>query len=129
MILRSVLRAGSYCLHWPTVLDLVIQKGILPTIHLEGFPFSYFYCRIGSMNDIRLDLGASSYFSRPAKTLDPNLFEGEHLHPDVRDTILRIFMDYMASRYHNPHEWAMVWLAGSGISFQWAADRGNGDLD
>lgn len=81
------------------------------------------------MNDIRLDLGASSYFSRPAKTLDPNLFEGEHLHPDVRDTILRIFMDYMASRYHNPHEWAMVWLAGSGISFQWAADRGNGDLD
>jgi len=81
------------------------------------------------MNDIRIELGASSYFSRPSNILDPNLFEGEHLRPDVRETILRIYMDYMASHYNNPSQWSMVWLAGSGISFQWAANRGNGDLD
>jgi hypothetical protein len=81
------------------------------------------------MNDIRIELGASSYFSRPSNILDPNLFEGEQLHPDVRDTILRIFMDYMGHSYHDPSNWSMVWLAGSGISFQWAANRGNGDLD
>lgn len=81
------------------------------------------------MNDIRIELGASSYFSRPANILDPNLFEGEHLRPDVRDTILRIYMDYMGSHYNDPRNWSMVWLAGSGISFQWAANRGNGDLD
>jgi len=81
------------------------------------------------MNDIRIEFGASSYFSRPSNILDPNLFEGEHLRPDVRDTILRIYMDYMGRNYNNPQHWSMVWLAGSGISFQWAASRGNGDLD
>jgi hypothetical protein len=27
------------------------------------------------------------------------------------------------------NEWLHVWLAGSGITYQWAGDRGNGDLD
>lgn len=81
------------------------------------------------MNDIRIELGASSYFSRPSNILDPNLFEGEHLRPDVRDHILALYMDYMSSRYNEPSSWSMVWLAGSGISYQWAANRGNGDLD
>lgn len=81
------------------------------------------------MNDIRIELGASSYFSRPSNILDPNLFEGEKLRPDVRDHILRIYMDYMSSHYNRPDRWSMVWLAGSGISYQWAANRGNGDLD
>lgn len=81
------------------------------------------------MNDIRIEVGASSYFSRPSMILDPNLFEGEHLRPDVRERILSLYMDYMSSRYNEPASWSMVWLAGSGISFQWAANRGNGDLD
>lgn len=81
------------------------------------------------MHNIRLNTGASSYFSRPSNILDPNLFEGEQLRSDVRDTILRIYMDYMGIRYNSPEHWSMVWLAGSGISFQWAANRGNGDLD
>jgi hypothetical protein len=38
-------------------------------------------------------------------------------------------MDYMGIQYNNPQRWTMVWLAGSGISFQWHASRGNGDLD
>lgn len=82
------------------------------------------------MHDIRIELGASSYFSKPNMTLDPNLFEDkEHLHPDVRAHILNTFLDYMAYKYNNPRNWIMVWLAGSGISFQWSANRGNGDLD
>lgn len=81
------------------------------------------------MNDIRIDTGASSYFSRPSMILDPNLFEGEHLRPDVRERLLSLYMDYMSYRYNEPSSWSMVWLAGSGISFQWSANRGNGDLD
>lgn len=82
------------------------------------------------MNDIRLDLGASSYFSKPNNVLDPNLFEDrEHLRPDVRSHLLNTFLDYMGGKYNSPSNWVMVWLAGSGISFQWAAARGNGDLD
>lgn len=73
--------------------------------------------------------GASGYFSAPELILDPQLFEGKALKPHVRDVILEIFYDYMSTRYHDVREWSMVWLAGSGASYQWAADRGNGDLD
>lgn len=74
-------------------------------------------------------VGASGYFSQPALILDPQLFEGEELHSHVREAILGLFYDYMSTRYNNVHDWTMAWLAGSGISYQWAADRGNGDLD
>lgn len=77
----------------------------------------------------RIKTGASSYFSNPSNILDPHLFDGDHLKPYVRETINRLLMDYLSSRYNNAHNWAMVWLAGSGISYQWAANRGNGDLD
>lgn len=73
--------------------------------------------------------GASGYFSAPELILDPQLFEGKALKPHVRDVILEIFFDYMSTRYRDVREWAMVWLAGSGASYQWSADRGNGDLD
>src|SRR5882757_2614913 len=74
-------------------------------------------------------VGASGYFSQPAFILDPQLFEGNELKPHVREAILGNLLDYMSTRYHNVPEWTMAWLAGSGISYQWAADRGNGDLD
>lgn len=82
------------------------------------------------MNEIRINTGASSYFSKPSNILDPHLFEdNEHIYPYVRETILHILMDYLGSKYSKPELWTMVWLSGSGISFQWAANRGNGDLD
>lgn len=81
------------------------------------------------MHEIRIKTGASSYFSKPSNILDPSLFEGEHLDPHVRKTILDTFYDYMGIQYNNPERWTMVWLAGSGISYQWSANRGNGDLD
>lgn len=74
-------------------------------------------------------VGASGYFSQPAIILDPQLFEGTELKFDVRQEILYLLFDYFADRYYGAHEWTMAWLAGSGISYQWAADRGNGDLD
>ena len=73
--------------------------------------------------------GASGYFSRPQLILDPELFDGTHLKPHVREKILSMFFDHMVTMSNNPHEWTMLWLAGSGISYQWAGDRGNGDLD
>lgn len=74
--------------------------------------------------------GASGYFSRPAANLDPNLFEGDHLKPEVRNHILAALYRFWRKRgYQNPLHWSTAWIAGSGASYQWAADRGNGDLD
>lgn len=78
---------------------------------------------------LELKTGGSGYFSKPSPTLDPHLFDGEHLKPDVRTRLLDTLYNYLGTKYNNPRAWTMVWLAGSGISYQWAADRGNGDLD
>lgn len=79
--------------------------------------------------ELERQVGASGYFSQPALILDPQLFEGEELKLDVRQELLYLLFDYFATRYYGAPEWTMAWLAGSGISYQWAADRGNGDLD
>lgn len=79
--------------------------------------------------ELKEHTGASGYFSQPALILDPQLFDGEELKANVREEILGRFYNYMSTRYNNVHEWTALWLAGSGISYQWAADRGNGDLD
>jgi len=74
--------------------------------------------------------GQSGYFSEPVNVLDPHLFDSnEHLKPDVRTRLNNLLLDYLGSRYANPHSWTMVWVAGSGVSYQWSAARGNGDLD
>lgn len=73
--------------------------------------------------------GASGYFSAPQKTLDPHIFDGDHIKPDVRRQILNTLYDFWQGRFHDIRSWSTVWLAGSGISYQWAGDRGNGDLD
>jgi len=77
----------------------------------------------------RIETGASSYFSTPSNILDPHLFDGDHLQPYVRETINNLLFSYLDTQYNNAHNWTMVWLAGSGVSYQWSADRGNGDLD
>jgi len=74
-------------------------------------------------------VGASGYFSQPALILDPQLFDGNQIKPDVANEILSLLYNYLTTRYSSPVDWTMAWLAGSGISYQWAADRGNGDLD
>jgi hypothetical protein len=73
--------------------------------------------------------GASGYFSTPQRTLDPHIFDGKHIKSDVRDHILGILNSFLDARYKGSRTWSAAWLAGSGISYQWAGDRGNGDLD
>ncbi|MEV4575974.1 hypothetical protein AB0K16_22280 [Nonomuraea jabiensis] len=73
--------------------------------------------------------GHSGYFSTPESGLDPNLFIGDQLRTDVAAHIRQELYSFWLGRYRNPHSWSRLWLAGSGISYQWAGDRGNGDLD
>lgn len=72
-------------------------------------------------------LGASGYFSAPSDTLDPNLFDGDQLRPVVRDYIAGHLHTWLASHFISTG--VRAYVVGSGISYQWAADRGNGDLD
>lgn len=78
---------------------------------------------------IQLKAGESGYFSTPTDTLDPFLFEGTHLRDDARQRLTNLLLDYLSGRYNNPAGWTRIWLAGSGVSYQWSAARGNGDLD
>lgn len=71
--------------------------------------------------------GASGYFSAPSATLDPNLFNGDQLKPEVRSYINDHLHGWLGPR--NMGRGAHAYIVGSGITYQWAADRGNGDLD
>lgn len=73
--------------------------------------------------------GQSGYFSAPSNALDPRLFHGDQIRHEVRTWILNTLYHYWTQHYARPLYWSRVWLAGSGISYQWNADRGNGDLD
>lgn len=73
--------------------------------------------------------GSTSYFSEPSSELDPRLFQDKVLRDWVRQEILSILFDFLASRYNRPESWTHAWLAGSAVSYQWAAARQPGDLD
>jgi hypothetical protein len=73
--------------------------------------------------------GSTSYFSAPSSNLDPNLFFGDRIKPWVRNNVTRMLFEYLAVRYTEPAKWARLWLAGSGVSYQWSAERDPGDLD
>lgn len=75
--------------------------------------------------------GESGYLSSPSATLDPHLFNGERLKHDVQATIMARLFGFLVDDLHmqNISAWIRVWLAGSGITYQWNAGRGNGDLD
>lgn len=75
--------------------------------------------------------GESGYLSAPSATLDPHLFSGETLKHDVQSTIVARLVGFLVDDLHMRHtsRWLKVWLAGSGITYQWNAGRGNGDLD
>lgn len=81
------------------------------------------------MQPVSPSVGESGYFSTPEDRLDPRLFEGEQIKPGVRQWILNTLYTFWGDRYHHPRDWSTAWIAGSGISYQWAASRGNGDLD
>lgn len=72
---------------------------------------------------------STSYFSAPSSTLDPKLFEGRSLRPQIRQGIMALLMGFLEKDYRHPELWAHPWLAGSGVSFQWSASRHPADLD
>jgi len=73
--------------------------------------------------------GSTSYFSMPDETLDPSIFDGNHLKSAVRHWILSTVHDFLRDEYIRPETWARLWIAGSGVSYQWSAARQPGDLD
>lgn len=72
---------------------------------------------------------STSYFSKPEEFLDPRIFSGRRMHDEVADDLRSRFDQHMSKYYGSPDEWAKLWLAGSGASYQWAASRDPGDLD
>jgi hypothetical protein len=95
-----------------------------------GVPgLNYYLARAAAAGPVGIHEGQSGYFSRPSNSLDPRLFDGDRIRPEVRRWIVRTLYAYWDERYIRPSSWSTVWIAGSGISHQWAADRGNGDLD
>lgn len=74
--------------------------------------------------------GASAFFSVPEHALDPALFTADdRLHPVVRSEILGRLQEFLNGQGIRGGDWLRAWLAGSGVSYQWRASRGNGDLD
>lgn len=73
--------------------------------------------------------GDTSYFSVSEKHLDPRLFRNGKLIPEVRDGILVLLLNHLQLGYSAPEAWTTVWLAGSGVSYQWSAARQPADLD
>lgn len=72
---------------------------------------------------------STSYFSTPSSTLDPKLFEGRSLRPQIRQGIMALLSDFFGREYRHSELWARPWLAGSGVSYQWSASRQPADLD
>lgn len=79
--------------------------------------------------DISVEASSTSYFGGAQDALDPRLFDGDHLHPQIRHEILTMLDTFLASLYKHPQDWTNAWLAGSGVSYQWSAARYPADLD
>lgn len=95
-----------------------------------GVPgLDYYLARAAAAGPVGIHEGQSGYFSRPSNVLDPRLFDGDQIRPYVKDWINATLFSYWSTRYVYPELWSTIWIAGSGISYQWNADRGNGDLD
>lgn len=80
-------------------------------------------------SEVDVSPSSTSYFSKPETELDPRLFIGTTLRPWVRNGIKRLLFEHLGIRYTNPDRWVSMWLAGSGVSYQWSASRDPGDLD
>ena len=78
---------------------------------------------------VNLEQGATSYFSAPEADLDPKLFSGNQLKGWIRNGLLQLLFDFLHEVYRHADTWTHVWIAGSGVSYQWSAARQPGDLD
>jgi len=76
-----------------------------------------------------LEQQETSYFSEPSGILDPRLFRDDKIQSSVRSAVLQLLFNHLNANYTGGESWSHVWLAGSGVSYQWAAHRDPGDLD
>jgi GNAT superfamily N-acetyltransferase len=59
-------------------------------------------------------------FAPTLTNLDPRLFDGERLRPEIRETIMNRIAAHWDENYKNWREWSRVYLAGSAVSHWWA---------
>lgn len=78
---------------------------------------------------VKIEPSETSYFTKPQPGLDPRLFRNNKVISTVRDAILSMLFSHLNKHYQGSEDWTHVWLAGSAVSFQWAADREPLDLD
>jgi hypothetical protein len=89
----------------------------------------YYKAILQHAQDVGIEPGQSSYFSNPQTILDPRLFTDGKLIPSVRNSILSTVLRYFDTKYGGAEAWSHTWLAGSGVSHLWAAERNPADLD
>lgn len=90
---------------------------------------NYYEALRSSAKDVEITPGQTSYFSVSDKDLDPRLFRNGKLVPEVRDGVLVLLYNHLQLGYNEPSAWTTVWLAGSGVSYNWSASRQPADLD
>jgi len=71
----------------------------------------------------------TSLLSPIEKKLDPKLFSDTRLNSNIRVSIMATLLNYLSGLYKHPESWCHIWLAGSGVSYQWSAHRAPADLD
>jgi len=89
----------------------------------------YYEALVKNAQEVEVEPGESSYFSEPNKKLDPRIFSDNNLRPVVRNAILTLLINHLELGYNEPTAWASAYLAGSGVSYQWSANREPADLD
>lgn len=90
---------------------------------------NYYEALAKSAQEVNIQPGDTSYFSKPGKNLDPRIFIDGALRPVVRNAILTLLINHLELGYNEPTAWCKAYLAGSGVSFQWSASREPADLD
>lgn len=84
---------------------------------------------VDDFDHVSVEASSTSFFSTPERELDPSIFDGHRLKPHVRDWIEGTVLTFLSRKYVEPRLWTRLWIAGSGVSYQWAADRDPSDLD
>ena len=78
---------------------------------------------------VQIVASETSLFSTPQEHLDPRLFRNGKIIPSVRSGVLAALYGHLNLLFSDAEAWTTVWLAGSGVSYQWAAQRTPADLD
>jgi hypothetical protein len=90
---------------------------------------NYYETLAQQAESVEFEPSETSYFSESVGHLDSRLFRGATLIPNVRNAILVLLKNHLELGYNEPMSWIRVFLAGSGVSFNWQAHRAPADLD